>query len=169
MHQHSGTLSQKWNRQFTRPIFPPDAKNTVWEGDYRPTGSRHTLLTWLGHVLKTNCTFTQLTYAMIQSWPVSFRVGSDGVKNVIIAFTVHVHSRQTRSRARLRVLQSGSNSQIGEVWQGKSFRTPALISHSCGERLGTRLPLIVTILPVISGMTSHSESVWNRDLTVGSP
>ena len=34
MCQHSGALERKWNRQFTRPIFPAGAKNTVWERDY---------------------------------------------------------------------------------------------------------------------------------------
>ena len=34
MRQHSGALERKWNRQFTRPIFPAGAKNTVWERDY---------------------------------------------------------------------------------------------------------------------------------------
>ena len=30
MHQHSSALERKWNRQFTRPIFPMGTKNTVW-------------------------------------------------------------------------------------------------------------------------------------------
>jgi len=34
MRQHSGALERKWNRQFTRPIFPAGAKNAVWKQDY---------------------------------------------------------------------------------------------------------------------------------------
>ena len=34
MRQHSSTLERKWNRQFTRPIFPAGTKNPVWERDY---------------------------------------------------------------------------------------------------------------------------------------
>ena len=37
MRQHSGALERKWNRQFTRPIFPAGAKNVVWERDYIST------------------------------------------------------------------------------------------------------------------------------------
>ena len=31
MCQYSGALERKWNRQFTRPIFPAGTKNLVWE------------------------------------------------------------------------------------------------------------------------------------------
>ena len=34
MRQHSGADEQKWNRQFTIPIFPAGAKNAVWKRDY---------------------------------------------------------------------------------------------------------------------------------------
>ena len=34
MRQHSATLERKWNRKLTRPIFPANAKNVVWEQDY---------------------------------------------------------------------------------------------------------------------------------------
>ena len=33
MRQHSSALERKWNRQFTRPIFPAGTKNAVWEQD----------------------------------------------------------------------------------------------------------------------------------------